>query len=168
MSFARLVIYFSCCCLLISLDVSGQSTIENSETSQMSFDDQRVFKDVAGMLRCPTCTGLSVLDSDAKFSVQIQNLVKKQIDQGKSKEDILNYFEKRYGPWILRQPPKRGFHIVAWVFPLVLIVLGPLIVWFMVWRRSRKSSEYMVRSADEIAEEFKQAINQALAASKGS
>ena len=33
---------------------------------------EELYREVAGELRCPTCTGLSVLDSDAPFSVQIK------------------------------------------------------------------------------------------------
>ena len=62
--------------------------------------EEKLFKDVAGELRCPTCTGLSVLDSDAAFSVQIKNEVKKQLDQGKEKQalkDRFNAIKKRVG-----------------------------------------------------------------------
>jgi len=141
-----------------ALVFAEEPKVEMPETSEMSFEDQTIFKDVAGMLRCPTCTGLSVLDSDAKFSLQIQNVVKEQIDQGKSKDQILDFFENRYGPWILREPPKKGFNIVAWIFPLLLIILGPILVWMLVWRRSRDTSENTVRSAEEIAEEFERAV----------
>ena len=48
-------------------------------------DNKDFFKDVAGELRCPTCKGLSVLDSDASFSVQIKDQVDEQIKEGKSK-----------------------------------------------------------------------------------
>ena len=65
-------------------------------------DNKEFFKDVAGELRCPTCTGLSVLDSDASFSVQIKDQVDEQIKEGKSKDEILSFFVERYGPWILK------------------------------------------------------------------
>ena len=50
-------------------------------TNEMGLEEQMHFKSIAGQLRCPTCTGLSVLDSDAPFSLQIQALVKEQIKQ---------------------------------------------------------------------------------------
>lgn len=63
------------------------------------------YQDVASDLRCPTCTGLSVLDSEAAFSIQIKNEVKEQLVAGKHKDEILKFFTDRYGPWILRAPP---------------------------------------------------------------
>jgi cytochrome c-type biogenesis protein CcmH/NrfF len=66
-------------------------------TADMTLEEQMHFKSIASKLRCPTCTGLSVLDSDAAFSVQIQSLVKEQIKEGKSEDEILAYFTQRYG-----------------------------------------------------------------------
>ena len=61
----------SAVCLFLSPLLMAKKTVEES-----------VFRDVAGELRCPTCTGLSVLDSDAKFSVQIKDEVREQLEKG--------------------------------------------------------------------------------------
>ena len=82
------------------------------------------FRDVAEGLRCPTCTGLSVLESDAKFSTQIKDEVQEQLDKGRSKDEIYKFFVERYGPWILREPPKEGFNFFTWAFPIGLLVFG--------------------------------------------
>jgi cytochrome c-type biogenesis protein CcmH len=115
---------------------------------------QDKFREVAGMLRCPTCTGLSVLGSDAPFSVQIKAMVKEQVVAGKSKDDILAFFTTRYGPWILREPPKTGINLVAWFFPVALLCLGPLLIWFFVWRHRKVVSTFGVRSSADVLVEF--------------
>ena len=97
--------------------------------------DQDQFRDVAEDLRCPTCTGLSVLDSDAAFSIQIKNEVKVQMSQGKQKDEILKFFTERYGPWILRAPPTEGVHIWAWILPVTALLFGSFAIFFFVWRR---------------------------------
>ena len=112
------------------------------------------FRDTAYELRCPTCTGLSVLDSDATFSVQIRDIVKEQVRAGKSKSDILQFFTERYGPWILREPPAKGFNAIAWGLPLALLLVGPPSVWFFVWRKRKVVSTMGVRSSDEILVEM--------------
>jgi cytochrome c-type biogenesis protein CcmH len=134
---------------------------DTKPTVEMSLEEQTHFKSVAGMLRCPTCTGLSVLDSDAPFSLQIQALVKEQIKEGKNEEQIMDYFTERYGPWILREPPKKGVDLLAWLFPLSLMIFGPLAVWFFVWRRKRSAERIHMRAADDIVAEFKRALDAA-------
>ncbi len=112
------------------------------------------FNDVAKELRCPTCTGLSVLDSDAPFSLQIKKTVQDKINEGMPKEDILKFFTERYGPWILRAPPKEGFSYLAWVFPILILSFGPLGVWLILRRRRIPVSAKKVRSREEIIDEM--------------
>ena len=117
------------------------------------------FRDIAYELRCPTCTGLSVLESDAKFSVQIKDIVLEQVNAGKSKDEILGYFTARYGPWILRSPPKEGVNLLAWIVPLALLTIGPFLVWFLVWRRKKVDVNVKVRPSDAIVAEMNQKID---------
>ncbi len=117
--------------------------------------DEHRFREVAGKLRCPTCTGLSVLDSEAQFSVQIKDEVKKQMEAGKSEQDILTFFTDRYGPWILREPPKEGVNSLAWWLPAGILVLGPFLVWYFIWRRETRVATLGARSTEEILKEMR-------------
>jgi cytochrome c-type biogenesis protein CcmH/NrfF len=132
--------------------------VKNSKANQASSQDvnQDAFRDVSSDLRCPTCTGLSVLDSDAPFSVQIKNEVKEQLASGKDKDAILKFFTERYGPWILRAPPKEGVHLLAWLLPFGALLIGPLLIWLFFWARRSKQSETEVvaRPVDEIVVEM--------------
>ena len=84
------------------------------------------FKKLSNELRCPTCQGLSVKDSEAGFSASIKGKIRELMKQGKSDEEIMAYFVERYGEWILRSPPVSGFNIVLWVLPGAAIVSGLL------------------------------------------
>lgn len=115
--------------------------IQLKEIKDLPVQDDE-YRDVAAALRCPTCTGVSVLDSDASFSVQIKNEVKQQLAAGKHKNEIIKFFTDRYGPWILREPPKEGVHMWAWILPTSLLLLGPILIWYFVWsRRSQQPSD---------------------------
>jgi cytochrome c-type biogenesis protein CcmH/NrfF len=116
-------------------------------------------RDVGSELRCPTCTGLSVMDSDAGFSLQIRQEVKNQLDAGKSKDEILKFFVERYGPWILRKPPVEGINAIVWLLPIGALILGPLLIWFLYWRRRDVTrSEDVVRSREDIIAEMQRAL----------
>jgi len=117
------------------------------------------FRDIAKELRCPTCTGLSVLESDAQFSVQIKDIVLEQVNAGKSKSEILEHFTERYGPWILRAPPKEGVNLLAWIVPLALLTVGPILLWLLVWRRKKVDHGLKVRPTDDIVAEMNQRID---------
>ena len=82
-------------------------------------------------------------------SVQIKDQVDEQIKEGKSKDEILSFFVDRYGPWILREPPKSGFNLMAWATPIALLLAGPILIW-MFFLRKDESLEAHVRSSEEI------------------
>ncbi len=119
-----------------------------------SRDNDINFRDVAKELRCPTCTGLSVLESDASFSVQIKDQVHEQMKLGKSKDEIVKYFVERYGPWILREPPKEGFNLLAWGVPIALLIGGPILIWLLIWRRKVQFNAHGVRSTEALIKEM--------------
>ena len=98
---------------------------------------QSLYKDISSQLRCPTCTGLSVLESDALFSLQIRRKVIEEINKQKNQTQVLNFFTERYGPWILREPPKKGLHLFAWILPLTILVYG---VFFLLYKLKGKQN----------------------------
>lgn len=120
----------------------------------LSDPQKSLYHDVAKDLRCPTCTGLSILESDAQFSIQMKTAVREQVLAGKSQQDIMKFFTERYGLWILREPPKSGFHSLAWVLPIAAMVFGPLIIWLFIWRRKREVISQGIRSTEEILKEL--------------
>ena len=116
--------------------------------------DELLFNEIAKELRCPTCTGLSILDSDAPFSNQIKAEVRQQMAQGKGRKEIMAFFTERYGPWILRVPPDTGVNLFAWIIPTVMLALGPVVIWFFFWRRRRTVSSFGIKPAALIEKEF--------------
>jgi cytochrome c-type biogenesis protein CcmH len=86
-------------------------------------------REIAVQLRCPVCQGLSVGDSPSELANEMRALIREQLHQGKTSAQVLDYFAQRYGEWILLAPPKRGFNLVIWVLPFVLLPVGAAVVY---------------------------------------
>ncbi len=89
---------------------------------------------VAAQLRCPVCQGLSIQDSPSELSQQMRNLVKEQLASGKSPEQVKAYFVSKYGEWILLEPKARGFNLLIYVLPVMLVLGGIGAIVFAVRR----------------------------------
>ena len=76
---------------------------------------------------CPVCDGQTIGESQASISNDMKNIIDLQISEGKNNEEILSYFEERYGPEILASPPGQGFNRFVWITPIVFIVTAFLI-----------------------------------------
>lgn len=78
---------------------------------------------IAATLRCPTCQGLSVADSDAAISRSMRDIIAEQLAEGRSPDEVRGYFVQRYGDWILLSPSPDGLGWLVWGLP-VLALLG--------------------------------------------
>lgn len=135
--------------LFVSLPVVAYDRYQDVEER-----DRPLFERLSKDLRCPTCQGLSVWESDANFSNQIKDMIKTKINDGLTEEQIREFFTARFGPWILREPPTKGFNAVAWWLPLSLMFGGPIILWACVWRRQRLIPNHGTRSTDELIKQM--------------
>ena len=94
--------------------------------------DQRT-QEVAEQLKCPVCQGESVADSPALLAGQMRQVIREQLQSGKSEQQVVQYFVNRYGDQIAWSPPWQGFALLAWLVPIVLL-LGGAILLLVVWR----------------------------------
>ena len=90
--------------------------------------------DVARGLRCPVCQGVSINDSPAELAQQLRAVVREQLASGMSPDEVRAYFVARYGEWVLLAPEPKGFNLVAYALPAVLLVGGALGVAIVVKR----------------------------------
>ena len=95
--------------------------------------DDRV-REIASELRCVVCQNLSVADSPSDLAKEMRNVVRDQVQQGKSREEVQAYFVSRYGEYVLLAPPKRGFNLLVWGLPFLAVVAGGGVVYLVVRR----------------------------------
>ncbi len=81
-------------------------------------------REIESELRCVVCQNLSVADSPSDLAREMRALVREQLEQGKSRQEILDYFVSRYGEYVLLSPPKRGFNLLVWGLPFVGLLAG--------------------------------------------
>ena len=101
--------------------------------------DQRVH-DVASQLKCLVCQGESVADSPATLSLQMRDVIRQQLQSGKSEQEVIQYFVSRYGDRILLAPPWQGLTLLAWLIPIALM-LGGILLLFVVLRSWQSQSD---------------------------
>jgi cytochrome c-type biogenesis protein CcmH len=96
---------------------------------------------VASQLRCPVCQGLSIQDSPSDLSQSMRAVVREQLAQGKTPEQVKAYFVSKYGEWILLAPSAHGFNLVAYAVPLLVVLGGGAGIVFAVRRWTRPPGE---------------------------
>lgn len=87
------------------------------------------YYDILKNIRCLTCEGQSVYDSNSDFSLSIKKYVLERLSQGASKKEIEDSLKKQYGDRISFTPPYKKYHILLWIVPFLLtgIVIAGLL-----------------------------------------
>lgn len=125
---------------LVLFGFSGTAMAEDAK-SRLQFSQE--LREIGDELRCPTCQGVSILESDTPQSVAMRREIERQMNEGKKKDEIIRFFRDRYGEWILRKPDSdSAVGKMIWVIPSVGLVLGPVaLVWAIRTSRRRELLE---------------------------
>lgn len=119
--------------LLLALAIVWGVTL--AQANQPKSLDQRT-QEVASQLQCPVCNGESVQDSPSALASDMRSLIRHKLAQGESEQQVIQYFEARYGDTILESPPAQGFTLMIWLPPVLMLALGAYVVFVLgrEWR----------------------------------
>ena len=112
-------------------------------------------KEVAGLLRCPVCQGLSVADSPSTMAQNMRGQVTDLLAAGYDQEQILAYFERSYGEFVRLKPPLRGVNWLVWLAPVGGLLLGGLVIaWALrAPRAAAPAAEDAVHAAGDLPDD---------------
>ena len=101
-------------------------------------DLERRTQQVAGLLRCPVCQGLSVADSPSGMATKLRGQVRELLAAGYDQDQVLTYFERSYGEFVRLEPPLRGVNWVVWLAPAAGLLAGSVLIGVVLKRRAAR------------------------------
>lgn len=121
--------------LMLALVIAGSA---RATTDVMPFKDEaqeQQFRQLTEQLRCPKCQNNSIADSNAMIATDMRRRVYDLMQEGKSRQEIIDYMVARYGHFVTYDPPLTPLTVLLWVLPLAAIVAGG---WIIVARTRRR------------------------------
>jgi cytochrome c-type biogenesis protein CcmH len=85
----------------------------------------------------------------------------KQVDMGKSDDEVISYFVDKYGTPVLAAPPASGFNLTAWIMPFAALAIGALIAIYFLrqfrarWAGPMQSDADLTKYQAKVEEELK-------------
>ena len=90
------------------------------------------------LLIAPCCWRQPVADHLSAEADQMRAGIRALLQEGKTKDEILDFYVAQYGQAILAKPPYRGFNLLAYALPGVfLLFLGGGLAWVLASSRRR-------------------------------
>ncbi len=111
-----------------ALDANGQL-----EDPVLQARYERITKD----LRCLVCQNESIADSNVELASDLRRQVREMLSAGKSDDAIFDFMTDRYGEFVRFNPPLEPKTLLIWGAPFLVLVLGGVIIFRIVRRRSR-------------------------------
>ncbi len=147
---------------LLALALAAALTAVARAQQPTPSDDQ--VNRIAHQLYCPVCqnTPLDVCPTEA--CRQWRDLIRQQLAQGWTEDQIKQYFVQQYGVRVLAQPPAAGFNWLVYILPPLIILGGAFLLFraLRAWTRPAAASpapasskeaerdEYVARLEDEL------------------
>ena len=88
------------------------------------------FLELTTVLRCPKCQNQNLADSDSIIAKDLRAQVQKLINAGQTDSQITDFMVKRYGAFILYDPPLNKSTLVLWLAPFGMLIIGLWALWF--------------------------------------
>ena len=124
--------------LVAAICLAGPAHAQDAQRPVMSAAEDSVLEarttELASTLRCPVCQGESIQDSPSELAQNMRAVVRDQLREGKTPDEIKAYFVSKYGEWILLEPEMKGLNVLLYVFPVLLIIGGLALVSVLVRR----------------------------------
>ena len=90
--------------------------------------------------RCLVCPGESIDESRSPFSEDVRHLVRQQIADGKSDQQIQEFLVARYGAPILMKPPVQPNTWLLWLGPFLVLGTGGVVAVIVIKKAASRET----------------------------
>jgi cytochrome c-type biogenesis protein CcmH len=111
---------------------------------------QEIYETLIKELRCLVCQNQTIADSNAELAADLRRQVYEMLQQGKSKQEIIQFMTDRYGDFVLYKPPFKGKTSVLWIAPVVFLLMGLITVFFFIRRKKAAANKHSQAGALDI------------------
>lgn len=127
-------------CILLA-GVIGCGTARAYTLEEFTFADPArtaEFRTLIGELRCLVCQNESLAGSQAGVAQDLRMEVYRMMQEGKSRQDVIDFLVARYGDFVLYEPPLKASTVILWFGPFLFVGLAG---WLLFRTLQRKKAE---------------------------
>ena len=117
--------------LTISVNVMATQDVHHFDDKA----DKDLYLELIEDLRCPKCQNQNIADSNANIAKDLRAKVFKLVNEGKDKNEVVDYMVERYGYFVYYKPPFNAATMILWLLPLGFVFLTLA----FIWRKSQLS-----------------------------
>ncbi|MDB2373857.1 cytochrome c-type biogenesis protein CcmH [Psychrosphaera haliotis] len=86
------------------------------------------YQELVMELRCPKCQNQNIADSNAVIARDMRVKTKALLDEGYSRQQVIDYMVDRYGQFAHYQPPMTIATSMLWILPGAFVLFGIIVL----------------------------------------
>ena len=123
--------------ILIIYTISGSCYAKDLNMySFQSAQQQQQFQQLTDELRCLVCQNQNLSESNAPLAADLRQHIAMMISKHQTNDQIKNYLLKRYGDFILYNPPFNKTTWILWFSPFIGLGLGFFVLGWVINKRN--------------------------------
>lgn len=97
--------------------------------------------EIAEELRCLVCQNETIAASHADLALDLRQQIRTRLQEGQSRQQILDFMVERYGDFVLYRPRFAAKTLLLWLGPFVLLLIALLTLWVNIRQRAAATVE---------------------------
>ncbi|MFK5951122.1 MAG: cytochrome c-type biogenesis protein CcmH [Methylococcales bacterium] len=131
--------------ILIFISSNSFAAIEYHKFVQP--EQEATYKLLTKELRCLVCQNQTIADSNADLAKDLRRQVYEMLQQGKSKDQIIEFMTQRYGDFVLYNPPFKAKTGLLWIGPFAFLLIGLIM---LIWVSRRRKNQHNELTENEL------------------
>jgi cytochrome c-type biogenesis protein CcmH len=121
-------------CVLLWFTAPVWSAVEYRDFKQP--EQEQSYQSLITELRCLVCQNQTIADSNADLAKDLRRQVYEMLQQGQSKQQIVDFMTERYGDFVLYKPAFKLKTGLLWLGPLLFLLVGLVAVVVIIRRKN--------------------------------
>jgi cytochrome c-type biogenesis protein CcmH len=99
-------------------------------------------REIETLLIAPCCWRQPISDHQSEIAGEMKDDIRKMLDEGKQRQEILDFYVDQYGARILSIPPQEGFNRMSFLMPVFFVLAGLVVVGLLLkkWGAARHTA----------------------------
>ena len=133
--------------LLLATVFALAAPAAQAQTDTSAITDDQV-NEVARDLFCPVCESTPLDVCPTAACRDWREVIRTQLAEGRTKQEIMDYFADQYGGRVLAEPPRSGFALIVWILPAAAVIGGGFLFARYLNGLRREENEQTAAAAD--------------------
>ena len=95
-------------------------------------------RNISKNVRCLVCQNQSIDESAAPLAKDLRILIRKNVKEGHTENEIYKFLTDRYGDFILLKPPLKRTTFMLWFLPFVFLAIG---IFILSWHHKKSKKK---------------------------